>query len=277
MLCKVLDSDGIIVPVADPSRGVLSSLGIARLLSRTMRTSAQLLVVSPDSTLLQAAGRCAEASGHTAFLTRSLSQARRTLTRVAIDLICLDSVLPSKELERFWRWLSSDHHRANTRVLLLAPPSAIMAPASLPPFFQPKRDGIVQKPLEAQALEREVARLLADIPQPKRDDGLLRVAAVTLDSTTHQLLFANGGALTLTPTELRLLHCLMRRPGQYVSPEELLEQVWGYPPGTGGREVVRAHVSNLRRKLRNIGEDPQLLRTIPYLGYSFNAETAQPI
>ena len=242
-----------------------------------MRTSAQLLVVSPDNTLLQAVGRCAEAIGHTAFLTRSLSQARRTLTRVAIDLICLDSILPNKELERFSRWLSTDHQRANARVLLLAPPSATKAPASLPPFFQPKRDGIVQKPLEAQALEREVARLLADSPRPKRNDGLLRVDTVTLDATTHRLLFANGGSLTLTPTELRLLHCLMRRSGQYISPEELLEQVWGFPPGTGGREVVRAHMSNLRRKLRSIGEDPQLLRTIPYLGYGFIADSAQPL
>lgn len=135
MLFEVLDSDGIIVPVAETSRGVLSSFAIVRVLSRTMRTSAQLLVVSPDNTLLQAVGRCAEAIGHTAFLTRSLSQARRTLTRVAIDLICLDSILPNKELERFSRWLSTDHQRANARVLLLAPPSATKAPASLPPLL----------------------------------------------------------------------------------------------------------------------------------------------
>ena len=61
----------------------------------------------------------------------------------------------------------------------------------------------------------------------------------------------------------------MEQPGTYVSAEALLQQVWGFPAGTGGAEIVRAHVSNLRRKLRSHGEDPQLLRTIPYQGYAF--------
>ena len=52
-----------------------------------------------------------------------------------------------------------------------------------------------------------------------------------------------------------------------MSPEELLEQVWGYTPGTGGREVVRSHISNLRRKIRCMGEDPGFLQTVPYQGY----------
>lgn len=236
-----------------------------------MGLTAQLLVVSPDSTVLQAAQRCLLALGHAPFLTRSLGQARRTLTRVRIDLICLDSVLPNDETERFWRWLCADQHRATPPAIVLAPPAATLVPAALPAFFQPQRDGLVPKPLESRELAREVARLLAAMPRRERQADLLRVGSVTLDGATQQLLFASGGPLSLTPTEFRLLRCLMQRPGEFVSLEELLEQIWGYPPGTGGPEVVRAHVSNLRRKLRIMGEDPQLLRSIPYLGYGFVA------
>lgn len=227
-----------------------------------------VLVVSPDSTVLQAVQRCAVALGHTPILARSLAQAQRALTRVQVDLICLDTVFPCEGLERFWRWLDSDRQCATPRVVLLAPPSATVVQAALPSFFQAERDGLVSKPLASRELARVVAQVLAARPR-EREADLLQVGSITLDGATRQLLFAGGGALPLTPTEWRLLRCLMQRPAEFVSPEELLEQVWGYPPGTGGPEVVRAHVSNLRRKLNSIGEDPQVLRTIPYLGYGF--------
>ena len=69
----------------------------------------------------------------------------------------------------------------------------------------------------------------------------------------------------------------MERPGEFLSPDELLEQVWNISPGmgTGGPELVRAHVSNLRRKLRSIGKDPHLVRTIPYRGYGFVSDQAK--
>ncbi len=233
-----------------------------------------MLVVSPDTTVLQAAQRCVLALGHVPILACSLGEARRTLTRVHIDLICLDSVLPRDETERFWRRLCAEQHGATLPVILLAPSSARLMPSALPAFFQRQRDGLVPKPLESRELAREVARLLAADPRRERRADLLRVGSVTLDGATLQLFFASGSALSLTPIEFRLLRCLMERPGEFVSPEELLEQVWGYPPGTGGPEVVRAHVSNLRRKLRGMGEEPQLLRTIPYLGYGFVASEA---
>lgn len=242
-----------------------------------MGTTVQLLVVSPDDAVLQAARRCVLSLGHGPLLARNLGQAQRTLTRLHIDLICLDSVLPAGELERFWRWFSADRGRSAPPVIFLAPPSVKLVPAALPSFFQPRRDGLVPKPLESRELAREVARLLAARPRSARPADLWRVGSLTLDGATHQLLFADSGALPLTPTEFRLLRYLMQRPGEFVSPEELLEQVWDYPPGTGGAEVVRSHVGNVRRKLRNMGEDPQLLRTIPYRGYGLIAgETLPP-
>ncbi len=99
----------------------------------------------------------------------------------------------------------------------------------------------------------------------------MRVGSVMLDGESNQLLLSDGGTLRLTPTEFKLLRCLMQRAGEFICADELMEQVWGYPAGTGGPEIVRAHVSNIRRKLRVAGEDPQLLRTLPHRGYGFVA------
>ncbi len=234
-----------------------------------MEPAAQLLVASPDGSVLRAVQRCVIALGHVTYVARTLAEARRLLARMRVDLICLDSVFPHDESERLWRWLSADSSRSTPAVILLAPPSARTVPGALPAFFQPERDGLVPKPLDARELARETARLLAGGLRRGREAVLLQVGPMTLDGATRQLFFAGGGVLSPTPTEFRLLRCLMERPGEFVSAEELVEQVWNYPSGTGGPELVRAHVSNLRRKLRGIGQDPQLLRTIPYRGYGF--------
>ena len=243
--------------------------------------AAQILLLSPDATLLQAAQQRLSSLGHHVLLARSLSQAQRTLTRVRADVICLDSVLPEDDLDKFSRWLrragneSSDGDQLRPSVIFLAPPSARMVPSTLPAFYRRDDYSVVQKPLESDELVREVTRLLAARPRGEAETALLRVGPIALDGAARRLLFAAGGALAVTPTEYRLLRCLMERPGEFVAPEQLLTKVWGYPPDTGGAEIVRDHVSNLRRKLRLMGEDPQLLRTIPYQGYAIVVEEAE--
>ena len=217
--------------------------------------------------MLRAAERCLATLGHLPLLARTVADAQLALSRAWVDLLCLDSLLPRDETERFWRWLVADRSRQAPALLFLAPPSTRLATGELPAFFRPERDGLVSKPLDGGQLAREVGRLLATRPR-EREAELLRVGLVSLDCRNRQLLFADGGVLSPTPTEFRLLRCLMERPGELVSADELVGQVWNYPAGTGGLELVRAHVSNLRRKLRGMGQDPQLLRTVPYQGYA---------
>jgi DNA-binding response OmpR family regulator len=232
-----------------------------------VQSSSQLLVLSPDRAILQTASSSVSSLGHGALQARTAGEAQDALSRVRVDLICCDSVVPEEELDHLWRWLASDRGRATPPVVLLAPPSARVLPSTLPGFFRPQRDGLVTKPIDRAGLAQEISRVLA--AQGRDDGSLLRAGAVTLDTANQQLLFAGGQTVSLTPTELRLVSALMEHPGEYVSPEALLQQVWGFPPGTGGAEIVRAHISNVRRKLRMLGEDPQLIRSIPYRGYGF--------
>jgi DNA-binding response OmpR family regulator len=235
-----------------------------------MTSPAQLLVVSPDRALRQVVQQCLQALGLAPLVAESVPRARRLLARGGIDLLCLDSLVPADEAEIFWRAACAAAGRDEMPVLFFGPSSAKLVSSALPNFYRRERDAIVCKPIEREELEREVMRLLAARSRRDRED-IARVGSVVLDGGRHQLLFGGGGALCLTPTEYKLLRCLMQRAGEFVSADELLEQVWGYPSGTGGPEIVRAHVSNVRRKLRDAGEDPQLLRTLPYRGYGFPA------
>lgn len=235
-------------------------------------TPARLIVVSPDATVVQVVQESAATLGHNGIAAKDLLEARRLLSRIDVDLICLDSLLPAREIDDLCRALTAESGRP--AFLFIAPPAAKVVPSALPVSFQPRRDGLVMKPLCAADLEREIARVLSTGRQ-RRDAGLLRAGPIALDAAEHKLLFAAGGALDLTPTEYRLVRYLMERPGEFVSPAELLEHAWGYPKDTGGAEVVRAHVSNVRRKLRAIGENPQILRNLPYQGYGVVVETSR--
>ena len=232
-----------------------------------MRSPAQLLVVSPDSTLLRVVQRCAESLGHEPIAARSIAQARRTLARVHIDLLCLDSVLASDDVECFCESLTTSADGRKPHVVYFGPPAAKLVSAALPPSLRGKIDGFVAKPIDAIDVTRELARVLSGRSGRARRDDLLRVGGVALDEVTHQIFFAGGGAIALTPMEYKLVRYLMEQPGEYCPASDLLQHVWGYPSDSAP-ELVRAHVSNLRKKLRKAGEEA-LLHTMPYHGYAF--------
>jgi DNA-binding response OmpR family regulator len=77
-----------------------------------------------------------------------------------------------------------------------------------------------------------------------------------------------GEALTLTPTEYKLLVQLARHAGRVLLPEQLLTAVWG-PEYRDETQHVRLYVSRLRRKIERDPEHPQYVLTRPGIGYLF--------
>jgi two-component system OmpR family response regulator len=92
---------------------------------------------------------------------------------------------------------------------------------------------------------------------------VLRCGDLVLDEsrwTVHRA----GTLVDLSPTEFRLLACLLRDQGSVLTRAELLERVWG-PGYTGQPQVVETYVSYLRRKLRRLG--PPVIHTRRGVGY----------
>ncbi len=74
--------------------------------------------------------------------------------------------------------------------------------------------------------------------------------------------------IDLTPTEFDLLLYLAAHRGRVVSCHELVREVRGYAVDEAeAREVIRPHVSNLRRKLKQTGEDADLIVNVRGIGY----------
>ena len=117
---------------------------------------------------------------------------------------------------------------------------------------------------------------MAHAHAPYRDSGgyeaaagprVLRCGDLVLDEsrwTVHRA----GTLVDLSPTEFRLLACLLRHQGDVLTRAELLERVWGRGY-TGQPQVVETYVSYLRRKLHGLG--PPLIHTRRGAGYTLRA------
>ncbi len=75
----------------------------------------------------------------------------------------------------------------------------------------------------------------------------------------------------LTPLEYKLLVVLVRHAGKVLVHQQLLEEVWG--PGRAGQtQYLHVYMGHLRNKLEVDPARPQLLVTVPGVGYCLHTE-----
>ena len=118
------------------------------------------------------------------------------------------------------------------------------------------------------AYEELLARLRAlGRRPPTRKSPALRSGPIELDENTRQVT-VSGRSVDLSQREFSILECLLRRPGQVLSRDQLLDYAWPYgvalTPNT-----VEAYIHLLRDKL---GSDAAaLVETVRGVGYRLRA------
>ncbi|HEX3049347.1 MAG TPA: response regulator transcription factor [Aggregatilineaceae bacterium] len=114
--------------------------------------------------------------------------------------------------------------------------------------------------------------------------ALLRRAYGEFSSASSDMLYAGdlvidriGGqvwrgndVISLTPTEFRLLVFLAQNRRQALSRQQILEAVWGYSAEVESERTVNVHIRRLREKVEADPSAPQLIMTVPGIGYRFN-------
>jgi len=90
------------------------------------------------------------------------------------------------------------------------------------------------------------------------------VEDLVVDTRRH-IVTRGGRELGLTRREFDLIEAFARHPGQVLSREQLLGQVWGYTFDVE-TNVVDVFVGYLRRKLEAEGE-PRILHTVRGVGW----------
>ena len=106
-------------------------------------------------------------------------------------------------------------------------------------------DDYITKPFRFEEL---LARVRIRLRTPhSAEDTLLTVGDAALDLRTRQV-HLDGNAIDLSAREFALAETFFRHPGQILTREQLLSQVWGYDFDPASN-VVDVYVSYLRKKL----------------------------
>jgi len=130
-------------------------------------------------------------------------------------------------------------------------------------------DDYVTKPFSVEALAARVRAVLRRAARTSdgvqaADSDLLRAGDLEVDEARWTVRRA-GIPVELSPTEFRLLTCLVRHQGRVLTRAQLLENVWGWDYA-GESQIVETYVSYLRRKLDPLG--PPMIHTQRGVGYS---------
>ena len=123
-------------------------------------------------------------------------------------------------------------------------------------------DDYVTKPFNILELK---ARIRALLRRTETENGTLRCGILEVDPGQH-IVRVRGQGTVLTQKEFEVLCLLLRNPGQVLSREQLIENVWGYA-FTGESRTVDVHVRTLRQKL---GEAGAYIETVRGYGYKIS-------
>lgn len=134
-------------------------------------------------------------------------------------------------------------------------------------------DDFVTKPFTTPELLARIRAALRRVPASQSSPLRLRAGPLVIDFGARTV--SNSGKTShLTPKELDILRYLTHSANQAVSHRELLQAVWG--PDYGDQvDYLRAIIRNLRKKLELNPDEPQYIKTEPWVGYRFNG-TPQP-
>jgi len=127
-------------------------------------------------------------------------------------------------------------------------------------------DDYLAKPFNPREL---VARIKAILRRSQREapgSSQLQLGEIELDSRTRRA-SVGGSTLRLTGTEYEILRCLLETPGEVVSKEQLSERALGRRLLPYDRSID-THISNLRGKLEQAGNQNESIQNQRGIGYS---------
>ena len=130
-------------------------------------------------------------------------------------------------------------------------------------------DDYVTKPFGVRELLARIHALIRRTTAAASTDtnaqAPFQIGLATIDPKTFQL--KRGKAVEeLTAKELKLLQLFAAHPGEVLSRDRLLNEVWGYNY-YGTTRTLDQVIVQLRKKLGDNGDDPQHLLTVHGVGY----------
>ena len=228
----------------------------------------RILLVDDEPDLLAELSALLRRSGFEVIVARDGEEALERVRQDAPDLVVLDVLMPRLDGREVLRRL----RRAGdwTPVILL---TRVGTPAERALTLQEGADDYLNKPFEPLEL---IARIQAVLRRTQPGHPPLSAFRhlvcqdLVLDRQARRARRAER-ELPLTPRAFALLEFLMLHPGEVISRERLLEEVWGWASPVGTR-AVDIRVAEVRKALDDDPDAPRYIETVVGRGYRFLGE-----
>lgn len=225
----------------------------------------KILAIDDNPQLIKMIRLCLERQDYEIIAAYSGSEGLRKFQDNHPDLVILDIKMPDMdgwEICRSLREMSP-----NVPILIL---TVLKEKANVVRGLALGADEFVAKPFRPGELVARIQALLrrADMTKASSNrtsfynDGNLAI------DFERQQVYLQGQPVNLSPTEFRLLACLVRNAGRVVPHKTLLTRVWG-PEYADETHYVKLYIRYLRQKIEECPRRPKYVLTEWGVGYRF--------
>ncbi len=200
----------------------------------------RILIAEDEQRIASFLEKGLSASGFATTVAATGAEALRLARRGEYDLLILDVGLPEKDGFEVLRELRGSGSRLP--IVMLTARDGVTDTVS---GLEGGADDYVTKPFRFEELLARVRARLREERAPT--ETALAVGDLALDLRTRQV-YVDGNTIELSAREFALAELFVPHPGQVLSREQILSQVWGYDFDPGSN-VVDVYVGYLRKKI----------------------------
>jgi DNA-binding response OmpR family regulator len=217
----------------------------------------RVLIVEDERQMAEQLRRGLDREGYSSLVAFDGQEALDLARTLDHDLMILDWMLPTVDGAEVARRLRDAG--IATPILML---TARDAPSEIVEALDRGADDYLTKPFAFEVLLARLRALARRVPMTS--SPVLRVADLMLDPAQHTVMRGDR-EIGLSAREFKLLQFLVRRAGQIVPRQTLIDAVWGYESSIESN-TLDAFIHLLRGKLE-AAPRPKLIHTIRGVGY----------
>lgn len=226
------------------------------------RTAARILIVEDEPNMVAGLRDNFEFEGYQVIAARDGVEGLEVALSQSPDLVILDVMMPRLSGLDVCKQLKAKRPSLPI-IMLTARGQEIDKVVGL----ELGADDYVTKPFSIRELLARVKAVLRRVHVLPKNQDRYAFGDVEVDLRACRVK-RSGKHLELSTKEFDLLKYFICHPGESVSRDRLLEDVWGYERFPTTR-TVDAHIVHLRQKLEPTPEQPQFLLTVHGIGYRF--------
>jgi two-component system, OmpR family, phosphate regulon response regulator PhoB len=237
-------------------------LAMAAAASTSVPTMAgmRILVIEDERDMCELLDYNLKREGYETIIAHDGQEGLRKAQTLLPDMILLDLMLPGLSGFDVCRELRAGERTRDIPIIII---SAKSEETDQVVGFSLGADDYVTKPFAVKVLLSRIKALQRRAEGGTEPADVVEHLSVRIDRVRHRA-FVEGRELELTPTEFRLLECLLRQPGRAFTRHQLMDAAIGEGAIVLER-TIDVHVKTLRRKLGSA----DLIETVRGVGYRF--------